>query len=84
MTGTIPSPTDAEITSIQRTGFWIMLDNHEYFVSFEDYPDFQNATVAQIHAFRRTHDGLHWNDLDVDIEIEALKHPENYPLIFKR
>jgi hypothetical protein len=23
---------------------------------------------------------LHWPDLDVDIDIDALKHPEAYPL----
>lgn len=25
-----------------------------------------------------------WPDLDVDLEIDSLKHPERYPLIMKR
>ncbi len=77
-------PPDKQVTSIQRTGFWVIVDDKEYFVDFVDYPDFKKATVAQIHSFRRSKGGLHWDELDVDIEIEALKHPEQYPLIFKR
>ncbi|HEX7434254.1 MAG TPA: DUF2442 domain-containing protein [Anaerolineaceae bacterium] len=82
--GTSTSPVDTEVTSIQRTGFWVIVDDNEYFVAFDEYPDFKKATVAQIHSLRRFKGGLHWDELDVDIEIEALKHPEQYPLTFKR
>jgi hypothetical protein len=27
---------------------------------------------------------IEWPDLDVDLEIESLRHPERYPLIIKR
>lgn len=27
---------------------------------------------------------IEWTVLDVDLEIESLKHPERYPLIMKR
>ena len=77
-------PPDTQVTSIQRNGFWVIVDDTEFFIDFEDYPDFKKATVAQIHSFRRSKGGLHWDELDVDIEIEALKHPEQYPLIFNR
>ena len=84
MTGNPTLPVDTEVTSIQRTGFWMIIDNSEYFVDFEDYPDFAHATVSQIYNFRRSQAGLHWDGLDVDIEIAALSHPEGYPLRFKR
>lgn len=84
MNGTTTSLADTEVTSIQRTGFWVIIDDKEYFIDFEDYLDFKKATVSQIHSFRRSKAGLHWDELDIDIEIEALKHPEQYPLIFKR
>jgi hypothetical protein len=29
-------------------------------------------------------DGIRWNALDVDLEIESLKHPEQYPLVMKK
>ena len=84
MTGTTTLPIDSVVTSIQRTGFWILIDDKEYFVDFEEYPDFTKATVAQIHHFRHSHGELHWDELDVDMEIEALIHPEKYSLKFKK
>jgi hypothetical protein len=53
-------------------------------VAFTDYPDFTQATVAQIHNFRGTMEGCHWPDLDIDIEMDALKHPERFPRKFNR
>ncbi len=84
MPGTSILQTDTEVTNIGKSGFWIFVDDAEYFVPFDAYPDFKNATVAQILNVRRRRDGLYWPDLDVDIEIVALKHPELYPLTFKR
>ena len=67
--------TDAsQISNIEHAGFWMLTQGGEYFVAFEDYPDFRNATVAQIFNFRQSFDGFHWPDLDVDIELAALKH----------
>jgi hypothetical protein len=43
MNGTVPPPTDTEVTSIQRTGFWVFVDGTEYFVDFEEYPDFKTV-----------------------------------------
>ena len=52
-------------------------------MSFEDYPIFQQSTVNQIHDFQQTFDHFRWPELDVDIELDALKHPERFPLKFK-
>ena len=76
--------TETVITNIEKDGFLLLTSEGEYFVSFGDYPDFQNATIAQIHNFRESYDGIHWPDLDIDIELDALKNPEKYPNIFKR
>lgn len=27
---------------------------------------------------------IEWPDLDIDLEIDCLKHPERYPLVMKR
>lgn len=84
MLGTNISQSETLITSIERDGFWLLTEEGEYYVSFEDYPDFVNATIAQIHNFRQSFDGFHWPDLDIDIELDALKHPERFPLKFTR
>jgi hypothetical protein len=84
----LSSPGDAtslcEVTNITRHGFWLLVDDHEYFVPFTDYAAFRAATVIQIYAVERVApDQLYWPALDVDIDLRALKHPESYPLVFK-
>jgi len=83
MPGTNISTGKIEVTNIERDGFWILLPENEYFVSFDQYPAFKQAKIEQIFNFRYDEDEIRWTDLDVDLEIEALRHPENYPLIFR-
>jgi hypothetical protein len=84
MLGTGASQISVQITNIEQDGFWMLTPDGEYFFVYEDYPDFRNATVAQIYSFRQSLDGFHWPDLDVDIELDALKHPDRFPHKFKR
>jgi hypothetical protein len=73
-----------EVTNINRHGFWLLVDDHEYFVPFADYEAFRSATVMSIYALERVApDQLYWPELDVDIDLRALDHPESYPLVFK-
>ncbi len=72
-----------EVTNITPQGFWLFVDDREYYVPFADYPRFRDATVSQIYAVVRTGPGqLYWAALDVDIDLEALSHPERFPLAF--
>ncbi len=73
----------AEITAIDAAGFWLLVNDREYFVAFAAYPDFRRATVAQIYSMRRQGaDHFYWPELDIDIELEALEQPERFPLVF--
>jgi hypothetical protein len=72
------------IYKIAPDGFWLLVDDTEYFVPFDDYPVFRDATVAQIYAVQRPGPTqFHWPELDADIELEALEHPERFPLVFQ-
>jgi hypothetical protein len=74
----------SEVTNIGATGFWLLVDDKEYFVPFDDYPVFWDATVAQIYAVQRLGPTqFHWPELDADIELEALEYPERFPLVFR-
>ena len=84
MIGTNTSKISAQATNIEHDGFWLLVADREYFVAFEDYPEFRDATIAQIHNFKQSFDGFHWPALDVDIELDALKHPDRFPHKFKR
>jgi hypothetical protein len=74
----------SEVTNISAVGFWLLVDDREYFVPFDDYPAFHKATVAQIYTMQRLGPTqFYWPELDIDIELEALEHPERYPLAFR-
>lgn len=73
-----------EVTNIEPLGFWILIEGKEFFVPFEDYPIFKQATVQQLVNMEVTSPTqLHWPDLDADIELEALETPDHYPLMWK-
>lgn len=75
----------SEVTSITQAGFWLLVDDKEYFVPFADYPEFKQVTVEQICNTKRVGpDIFTWEELDIDIELGALAEPEKYPLGFKR
>ena len=75
--------SSAEVTQISLNGIWILVKGEEFFMSFDDFPWFQSATVAQIHNIQLLH-GMHlrWPDLDVDLDLDSLKNLEKYPLTY--
>ena len=74
-----------EVTGISAVGFWLLAADREYFLPFADYPDFLQATVEQIYRLEQpSPTQLHWPDLDVDIDLNALEAPDRFPLAFKR
>jgi hypothetical protein len=74
-----------EVTNVSAHGVWLLLDEHEYFLSYEDFPWFRNATIAQVLAVRVEHGRyLSWPLLDVDLELDSIEHPENYLLRYKQ
>lgn len=77
--------SEAEVTNISRHGFWLLLDGRELFMSFEEFPWFERASVAAIVRVKRPQRGhLHWPELDVDLSVDSIEHPERYPLMDKR
>jgi hypothetical protein len=76
-------PTSAvEVANVSPHGFWLMIDETEYFLPFEHFPWFRDATVGQLTNVQLpSPHHLYWPDLDIDLAVESLTHPERYPLI---
>ncbi len=75
------SPVEIHTSSF---GIWLLVNNIEYFLSFKEYPWFQQAKISDIYdveLLHKTH--LHWPGLDVDLELQSLDSPEKYPLIYR-
>ena len=80
----ITTKTCTEVTNISPNGIWILSNDKEYFISYKDYPVFESASIKQIVNISTDFSGnLHWEELDADIELDALENPEDYPLIYK-
>jgi hypothetical protein len=70
-----------EVTNISRHGFWLLLDDRELFLPFEEFPWFQGAPVEAILRVERPQPNhLYWPDVDVDLTVDSIEHPERYPL----
>ncbi len=74
----------AEIQDISKYGIWIYVAGKEFFLPYEKYPWFKDGTVKEICnlEFSFGHH-LHWPDLDIDLTLDSLEHPEKYPLMAK-
>ena len=70
-----------EVTNISQNGFWILLPERELFVPFDKFPWFRNATIGSILRVELPHPRhLYWPDLDIDLDVESIEHPERFPL----
>jgi hypothetical protein len=75
---------EAEVTNISRHGFWILLGDEELFLPFQDFPWFEAAPVSAILRLEMLGpEHLYWPDLDIDLTVHSVKHPEMYPLVSK-
>ncbi len=73
-----------EVLGISKHGFWLLLADEEYFVPFKEFPWFKEASVAEILKVEWPGlNHLYWPDLDVDLAVESIRHPEKFPLISK-
>src|SRR6266849_4348757 len=71
-----------EVTNISPQGFWLLVEQREYFVSFKEFPWFRDARIVEVMKVELpSPHHLHWPDLDVDLAVESLDHPERYPLV---
>lgn len=72
----------AEVTHISRHGFWLLLENEELLMPFEQFPWFRRATVEQLSRVERpTENHLYWPDLDIDLSVESIRTPAAFPLV---
>ena len=81
--GILSSKNTAEVTNISPFGIWILINGDEFFMSYKEYPFFENAPIKALAILEVDSQGnLHWPELDIDIESDSLYNPENYPLIY--
>jgi hypothetical protein len=55
----------------------------ELFLAFNEYPSFETAALKSVFNVELLH-GFHLRgpDLDIDLELDCLRHPRSYPIRF--
>ncbi len=76
------STSPVEVTNISEHGFWLLLEDEELFLPFSEFPWFRDVAVGKIpHVELPSSDHLYWPELDVDLAVESIRHPEWFPLV---
>lgn len=76
------STSPVEVTNISQYGFWLLLEDEELFLPFSEFPWFREVAVGKIlHVELASSNHLYWPELDVDLAVESIRHPERFPLV---
>jgi hypothetical protein len=76
--------SEAEVTNVDKFGVWLLVRDKEYFLPYEEYPWFRDATIGDILSVQLLHeDHLRWPKLDVDLCVESIENPESFPLTYQ-
>lgn len=70
-----------EVTNISSHGIWLLTREKELFIPYEEFPWFKDAPIGKILNVEEPTPGhFYWPELDVDLGIESIEHPERFPL----
>lgn len=70
------------VANVSAQGFRLLVADREFFVSFDLFPWFREATIGRLLNVTMPHPGhLYWPQLDVDLDVDSIEHPERYPLV---
>ena len=70
-----------EVTNVTSNGIWLLAGERELFLSYEDFPWFRDEPLRRILNVEEPSPGhFYWPDLDVDLGIDSIEHPERFPL----
>ena len=79
------SSTSASVLMINAQGIMLSVLGNDYFLSYNRIPWMKDAPISSVLNVQMSGlEAIEWPDLDVDLEIESLRHPERYPLVIKR
>lgn len=70
---------------INDRGVMLSVLGQDYFLSYNRVPWMRDATINEVLDVQMSgKNAIEWPKLEVDLEVESLKHPERYPLLIRR
>lgn len=75
----------ASVLMINDHGILLSVGKEAFFLPYSRVPWMRDASINDVmHVQMCGRNAIEWPALDVDLEIESLRHPERYPLIIRR
>ena len=72
--------SDIEVTNVSQHGFWLLIGDREVFASFAEFPWFEQASIRELTSVELpSPQHLYWPELDIDLAVDSLDHPDRYP-----
>ena len=76
------STSPVEVTNISQHGFWVLVKDEELFLPFSEFPWFRDVSIGKIlHVELPSPNHLYWPELDIDLAVDSIRHPEQFPLV---
>ena len=70
-----------EVTNDSSHGVWLLSNGKELFMPYKEFPWFKDSSIDQVLNVEEISPGhFYWPDLDIDLSIETIEHPERFPL----
>ena len=77
--------TLANVLMINSQGLLLSVYGQDYFLSYNRVPWMREASINEVLDVRMSgRNAIEWPLLNVDLEIDSLRHPERYPLLIRR
>ena len=77
--------TSVSVLMINGQGIMISVGGQDYFLSYNRIPWMREASINDVLNVQMCgNEAIEWPSLNVDLEIDSLRHPERYPLLIKR
>lgn len=76
------STSGPEVTNVSQHGLWLLVSGEELFLPFAAFPWFREAPVGKVMQVEQpSAQHLYWPALDIDLSVESIRHPEQFPLV---
>jgi len=73
--------SEVEVTNVSIHGLWLFTGNRELFLPYDEFPWFRDVSIGKIFNVEEKRPGhFYWPELDIDLSIESIEHPERFPL----
>ena len=80
----VKDTSKVEVTNISTHGIWLLSNNKEMFLAYNDFPWFKDVPLKHIlNVEELTPDHFYWPDLDIDLSTAIIKNPQRFPYIAK-